>query len=129
MDRSDNGTVFVIITSQSACGSCKAREACGLAEAKDKIVEVKSAAWADYAPGDSVTVGVHQRAGTIAVLLAYVGALVVLVGVLVVAIKALGMSEGRGALAGIVGVVAYYGMLWVFRNKIEHTIQFTINKN
>ena len=33
----------------SACGSCKAREACGLAEAQDKIVVVKSPDAAHYA--------------------------------------------------------------------------------
>ena len=108
-------TVHVMITSHSACGSCKARQACGLAEAQ-------------YAPGDAVVVGVRRRAGGIAVLLAYVGALVVLLAVLAVAAGPLHWSEGHAALAALAGVALYYVVLWLFRKRIEHTIQFTITK-
>ena len=38
VERTERDTVYVRITSHSACGTCKAREACGLAEAQDKIV-------------------------------------------------------------------------------------------
>ena len=48
----------------------------------------------------------------------------VLVGTIAVA----GWSEGAGALAAIAGVGVYYFALWLFRRKIEHTIQFTITK-
>ena len=40
VSRVEGDRVYVKITSQSACGTCKAREACGLAEAQEKIVEV-----------------------------------------------------------------------------------------
>ena len=116
------------ITSHSACGSCRARQACGLAETQEKVVEVRTADAARYAPGDAVVVGVRRRAGGIAVLLAYVGALAVLLAVLAVAVGPLGWSEGRAALAALAGVVLYYVVLWLFRRKIEHTIQFTITK-
>lgn len=128
VDRVAEGVVHVRITSRSACGTCSARQACGMAEAQDKIIEVRTAAAPTFAPGDAVRVGVRRRAGSLAVLLGYVGALVVLMAVLVVAIGALAWSEGRAALASIVGVALYYGVLWLFRSKIEHTIQFTINK-
>lgn len=129
VERTAGGTVYVKITSRSACGACKARQACGLAEAEEKTVEVHAADAAEYAPGDAVTVGVKRRAGGLAVALAYVGALVVLLAVLVVSIGVLGWSEGRGALASLAAVVVYYGVLWLFRGKIEHTIQFTITKD
>ena len=48
--------------------------------------------------------------------------------VLVAAIAGMGWSEGAGALAAIAGVGVYYFVLWLFRAKIEHTIQFTITK-
>lgn len=48
--------------------------------------------------------------------------------VLVAAIAGMGWSEGAGALAAIAGVGVYYFVLWLFRTKIEHTIQFTITK-
>ena len=54
--------------------------------------------------------------------------LAVLMAVLVAAIAGMGWSEGAGALAAIAGVGVYYFVLWLFRAKIEHTIQFTITK-
>ena len=128
VERTERGAVHVRITSRSACGSCKARQACGLAEAQDKIVTVATPGAAEYAAGDAVTVGVRRSAGIRAVVLAYVGALAVLMAVLVAAIAGMGWSEGAGALAAIAGVGVYYFVLWLFRAKIEHTIQFTITK-
>ena len=128
VERTEGDTVYVRITSRSACGSCKARQACGLAEAQDKIVTVATPGAAEYAAGDAVTVGVRRSAGIRAVVLAYVGALAVLMAVLVAAIAGMGWSEGAGALAAIAGVGVYYFVLWLFRTKIEHTIQFTITK-
>lgn len=128
VERTDPETVHVRITSRSACGTCKAREACGLAEAQEKIVAVKTHDAAMYAVGDAVMVGVRRSAGMRAVVLAYVGALAVLLAVLAGTIAGLGWSEGVGALAAIAGVGVYYFALWLLRAKIEHTIQFTITK-
>ena len=129
VERTERDTVYVRITSHSACGTCKAREACGLAEAQDKIVAVKSPDAAQFAVGEQVIVGVRRSAGTVAVILAYVGALAVLLAVLVAAVAVLGWSEGRGALAALGAVGVYYCVLWLFRHKIEHTIHFSITKH
>lgn len=128
VERADARTVYVKITSQSACGSCHARQACGMAESEEKIVAVRTADAARYASGDSVSVGVRRGIGMRAVALAYVGALLVLLAVLVAANLLLGWSEGMSALAAVAGVALYYVVLWLFRRKIEHTIHFTINK-
>ena len=94
VSRVEGDRVYVKITSQSACGACKAREACGLAEAQEKIVEVTTpGAQQHYTAGESVTVGVRRSAGAVAVILAYVGALAVLLGALAAAVAALGWSE------------------------------------
>lgn len=130
VERTDGEAVYVKITSRSACGSCASRQACGLAEAQEKIVVVKTPETArQYMPGESVTVGVRRSVGAKAVMLAYVGALIVLVGMLAIAVTALGWSEGRSALAALAAVALYYGALWLLRNKIDHTINFTITKN
>ena len=42
VDRVEGDTVRVKITSRSACGTCSARQACGLAEAQEKIVVVRT---------------------------------------------------------------------------------------
>ena len=121
--------VVVRITSRSACGSCAARSACGLAEAQEKLIEVKTADAARYAVGDEVTVGVKPYIGAKAVGLAYVGALSVLILALVLSVGVFGVSEGVGVLITLAAVALYYGVLWLVKDKIEHTIQFTINKN
>ena len=128
VDRVEAGRVYVKIVSQSACGTCKARQACGMAESAEKIVAVSTPDAAEYAPGEMVVVGVLRRAGGLAVALGYVGALVVLLAVLVLTIGAAGWAEGPGALAALGGVALYYMVLWLCRRKIEHTIQFTITK-
>ena len=128
VERTERDTVYVRITSRSACGTCKARQACGLAEAQDKIVAVATPEAGQYAVGGEVMVGVRRSAGVRAVVLAYVGALAVLLAVLAGTIAVAGWSEGAGALAAIAGVGVYYFVLWLFRAKIEHTIQFTITK-
>ena len=129
VERTERDTVYVRITSHSACGTCKAREACGLAEAQDKIVAVATPEAGQYAAGREVMVGVRRSAGVRAVVLAYVGALAVLLAVLVAAVAVLGWSEGRGALAALGAVGVYYCVLWLFRHKIEHTIHFSITKH
>ena len=81
VERTERDTVYVRITSRSACGTCKARQACGLAEAQDKIVAVATPEAGQYAAGREVMVGVRRSAGVRAVVLAYVGALAVLLAV------------------------------------------------
>ncbi|MBR5820393.1 MAG: SoxR reducing system RseC family protein [Alistipes sp.] len=129
VERTEKGKVIVRITSRSACGSCAAKQACGLAEAQEKVVEVYTARWADFKAGDEVLVGVQQRVGMKAVALAYVGALVVLVGALVVAVEVLKWSDGIAIGVSVAALALYYALLWLFRNKIEQSIQFTITTN
>lgn len=128
VERMEAGRVFVRITSHSACGTCSARQACGLAETQDKIIEVATPDAASYAPGDAVLVGVRRRAGMLSVLLAYGGALVVLLAGLALGIGAFGWIEAVAAGVSLGAVGCYYGLLWLLRRKIEHTIQFTITK-
>ena len=128
VERVEKGAVLVKITSRSACGACQARQACGMAEAQEKIVVVPAPDAADYRPGQAVSVGVRKKAGRIAVLLAYGGALVVLLAALVLAVAVFGASDGVGVAVALGSVVLYYVALWICRRKIEHTIQFTITK-
>ncbi|MBR5820426.1 MAG: SoxR reducing system RseC family protein [Alistipes sp.] len=129
VDRVEGRKVVVRITSRSACGSCAARQACGLAEATEKLVEVWSDAAADFQAGDAVQVGVKKRVGGKAVALAYVGALVVLLLALVISIEVLGLDEGVAVGVTLAAVALYYALLWLLRKRIDNTIQFSITKN
>ncbi len=128
VERIEADRVFVRIAAHGACGSCRAREACGMGEAQEKIIEVPASDAAGYAAGDEVAVGVRRGIGGRAVLLAYVGALVVLVGLLALTLLVLGWNEGLGALVSLCGVGLYYFVLWLFRRRIENTIHFTITR-
>ncbi|MEG1611911.1 MAG: SoxR reducing system RseC family protein [Alistipes sp.] len=128
VERVENDTVFVKITAGSACGACRAREACGMGESQDKTIAVMTPDVAEYAVGQDVTVGVKRRMGGMAVVLAYVGALVVLLVALIVSIAILKLSEGAGAGISLLAVAAYYVVLWLARHKIENKIHFTITK-
>ena len=79
-------------------------------------------------PRGKVMVGVRRSAGAVAVILAYVGALAVLLAVLVAAVAASAGARPRRA-AALGAVVVYYCVLWLFRHKIEHTIHFSITKH
>ncbi len=123
----DANLVRVKIVSNSACGSCSARKACGMSESAEKIVEVESRSAADYAVGEEVVVAVRRKVGLWAVAVAYIAPLVVLLAVLVGA-SALGLDEGRAALGAIGGVAAYYLLLWAFGGRISEKVNFTIHK-
>lgn len=125
----EQGKVVVRITSRSACGSCAAKQACGLAEATEKVVEVYTADWAQYKAGDEVLVGVKQQIGMKAVAMAYGGALVVLLAALILSTEVLHLGDGIAVLVTIGAVALYYGALWLMKDRIEQTIHFTITTN
>lgn len=127
VERVAEGRVFVRITAQSACSSCRAREACGMGEAQEKIIEVCTPRAGEFVPGQQVTVGVGKRMGVTAVVLAYVVPFFFLLGALGVS-SALGIAEGAAALAALGAVAVWYLLLWLLRRKIENTIHFTITK-
>ena len=112
--RVDAERVCVEITAHGACGSCKAREACGLGQTGQKIVEIRTPAAATYRPGDRVTVAITRRTGAVAVLVAVC--------------YLLGAGDGAAVLAGLGSVVLYYGILWLLRRKIDNAIHFTISE-
>ena len=125
--RVDADRVYVEIMAHGACGSCKAREACGLGETERKIVEIPTSAAATYRSGEEVTVSMTKHMGAIAVLLAYVVPFVVLICV-VAACYLLGLGDGVAVLLGLGSVVLYYAILWLARRRIDNTIHFTISK-
>ena len=65
--------------------------------------------------------------GAASVVLAAVAPVFVLM-VLLVALVSAGAGEGTAAAAAIGGVVLYYGVLYLLRDKIREKIKFTITK-
>lgn len=72
-------------------------------------------------------VATRTQMGILAVLLCYALPAVVLVAVLAVAVT-LGMAEGLAALVSLLSVAVYYGVIWLFRDKLAQKISFIIYK-
>ena len=117
--RTEGMTVYVRMKVESACSACHARRVCGVGESADKVVEVETPSAAEYRAGDEAEVE--------SVVLAYVAPFFVLM-VLLVALVSAGAGEGTAAAAAIGGVVLYYGVLYLLRDKIREKIKFTITK-
>ena len=124
--RIERNAVYVRMTVNSACSGCHAKAVCGLDESEDKIVEVATAVASQYNVGECVEVALQSESmGTKAVVLTYVVPFFVLSLLLVAAVVG-GLGEGVAVMAALAGVVAYYGVLYLLRDKIKNRIKFII---
>lgn len=121
-------TVTVAVQSSEACGGCASRSACSLGvESKTRNILITTPEASHYSVGERVVVATKAQMGLVAVALSYGVPAVVLVAVLAVAV-AVGASEGIAALISLLSVVVYYGVIWLFRDKLAQKISFTIDK-
>ncbi|MCQ2182924.1 MAG: SoxR reducing system RseC family protein [Bacteroidales bacterium] len=117
----------VEIISESACGSCHAKNLCSLSESKTKNIKVPTRGWDQFQPGDEVDVVLKASMGLKAVWIGYVIPLFVLVAVLLILLQT-GRTELFSGLAAIVAVAVYYLAIWIFRGKLQNEITFSIKK-
>lgn len=116
----------VKILQTSACAGCKVAGHCNASESKEKIVHVSGRGMADnYSKGDSVVVAVSSKMGMKAVGIAFVIPFAILVTTIFI-MKLLTGNEAVSAIIGICALVPYYGLLYVFRNKLSNSFVFTI---
>ena len=124
--RIDRNTVYVKMTVNSACSGCHAKAVCGVGESEDKVVEVETSLAPEYNIGESVEVALQSDTmGAKAVILTYVVPFFVLSLLLVAAVVGV-LGEGLAVVVALAGVVAYYGVLYLMRDKIKNRIKFTI---
>ena len=126
--RIERDVVYVRMTVNSACSGCHAKSVCGVDESAEKIVEVCDVVATDYSVGEAVEVALQNNSmGAKAVVVTYVVPFFVLALLLVVASVA-GASEGLAALVALGGVVVYYALVYLLRQRIKQTIKFIIIK-
>lgn len=126
--RIEGDVVYVRMTVNSACSGCHAKSVCGVDESAEKIVEVCDVVATDYSVGEAVEVALQNNSmGAKAVVVTYVVPFFVLALLLVVASVA-GASEGLAALVALGGVVVYYALVYMLRQRIKQTIKFIIIK-
>lgn len=121
-------TVTVAVESSEACGSCASRSACSLGvESNTRNILITTPDASCFSVGERVVVATRTQMGLMAVALCYAVPAIVLVAVIAVIVLCKG-SEGIAALASLGSVAAYYGILWMFRDKLAQKISFTIHK-
>lgn len=113
----------VRILQASACSSCEARKLCRSSESKEKLIEVRGH-YPTLHVGDNVTLVGSVRQGLRASVLAYVVPLVLMLIALIVGIRFGG--EGTGALAALLVLALYYGVLYLTRDKLGKQFEFSL---
>lgn len=123
----DGQRVRVVVSQQSACEGCHAKGVCG-EQGKERVIDVETPYATHFSVGERVVVALLRRSMAFSsVVWAYVLPLVVLMATLLV-LKACAVADGTAAIAAIGAVVLYYVGLYLFRNKIDKKIEFTIIK-
>ena len=116
----------VRILQASACSSCSARQLCRSSESKEKLVEVKGH-YPTLHVGDRVMLVGSVRQGLRASVLAYVVPLIIMLIVLFLVTHHYG--EKLGALAALLALAIYYGMLFLLKDKLAGQFSFRIENN
>jgi sigma-E factor negative regulatory protein RseC len=117
--------IQVRIVQTSACAACKVAGYCNASESKEKLIDVYHADSHRLNVGDAVTVTASTEVAAHALLLGFGLPFVVMVAVLVVVLQTTG-NEGRAALSGLMALVPYYAVLYLFRNRLRDKLSFSI---
>ena len=121
-----DGAVDVMIVPESACGSCKSRKACGMAESAEKIMTIVDPHSYIYKESDEVEVSTEKIMGIKAVAIAYIYPFILMLICLLVLLQS-GVSELVSGLVTLGLVVVYYLGLILFRGKLQREIIFKIS--
>ena len=117
--------IQVRIVQTSACAACKVAGYCNASESKEKLIDVYHAYSHRLNVGDAVTVTASTQVAAHALLLGFGLPFIVMVTVLVVVLQTTG-NEGRAALSGLLALVPYYAVLYLFRNRLRDKLSFSI---
>lgn len=122
----DDHRIVVGIVSQSACVSCQVGGSCNMSDMKEKEVEIES--WkGTYTRGEFVEVIASESQGFRALFVAYILPLIILLFTLIILLQTTG-NESLAALAALGILVPYYGILYLLKEKIKQTLNFSIRK-
>lgn len=118
----------VEILSESACSQCHARGLCGASEEVAKHIRVRTVPGSKDSVGDTVRVCLKKSLGMKAVMLSYVIPVIILM-ILVVSLSVVCESDWLVGLVTLAGVAAYYGILYLMRDRLDGEYEFYIINN
>lgn len=128
VDSVSQGCVQVRIVQSSACASCKVATYCTSAESKEKIIDVYTSHYKDYAKGEKVEVMAAVGVGYRAVLFGFALPAVIIFAVPFIAIYGFHLAEDKAALIGLASLIPYYTLLYMFKGAFKRMMRFTIRK-
>jgi len=126
VDAITRNDIRVTIVSQSACATCHAKGACTAADVEEKVVAITKPNH-NFMVGETVKVVMKQSQGFKALMLGYIYPLI-LVLVALFTLSAMGLSDEKSGLITLALLVPYYGIVYLFRNKISKKFNFQIEK-
>ena len=124
VQRSDDRSVFVIITAQTACSGCHAEGECAMSGMEEKVIEVTGSYTVKQ--GDDVTVHMNKSTGYKALLLAYLIPLLIIVTSLII-LTMLKVPELTAGILSVAMLIPYFMALFLLRNSFKSRFSLTIN--
>jgi positive regulator of sigma E activity len=121
--KNEGNSVFVSISSASACSGCHAEGTCSMSGKEEKIIEVRGRY--EVNNGDHVTILMKQSMGYAALFLGYIIPVLVVI-ILLFSLITAGVPELASGLASIVILIPYYIILYFFRKRINEKFTFTL---
>jgi sigma-E factor negative regulatory protein RseC len=119
----DFTTVQIVVS--SACSECHAKGLCGMSEEQEKLISLPTDPYSTYAVGDQVQVCTKMTMGLKAAWISYVIPLAVLM-ILILSLSLIFDSEVVVGLGSVGGVVLYYLLIWLLRDRLNNEFTFYI---
>ena len=126
IERVEKHKVFVRIEQKTACQDCHAGSVCLASDKKEKIIEVNDFS-NDFAMQEEVLVMVRSSSGLMATFIAYALPILLVITAIVVGIHTT-QSEVIGGLMGLLVLLPYYYILFLFRDKLKKKFVFSLSK-
>lgn len=125
VQKADNKSVTVSISSSSACAGCHAEGSCSLSGREEKTVVVIGDY--PYKAGDRVDVVMQQSLGYRAVFLGYLLPGIIVIATLVTLVAS-GVAEWLSGLVSLSVVIPYFLIMLAFRKTINEKFEFSLKK-
>ena len=116
-------TVEILVP--SSCAECHAKGLCGMSEEQEKVISVSTDPYASHNVGDQVEVCTKMTMGFKAAWISYVIPLAVLM-ILILSLSLVFDSEVVVGLASVGGVMLYYFVIWLLRDRLQNEFTFYI---
>lgn len=109
------------IIQHGACSSCHIKALCGAVDTSRKLIPVPVRPGLE--PGTTVDLSMDERFGWLGVLVGFVLPLVIVVGGFF-ALRGVAPSEEHAALLGVLALAPYFGLVYLFRARLDRVIEF-----